>query len=213
MRDSAFQFYYQENIDALISEGAEIIYMSPLSDKKIPDVDALYIGGGFPETHAKELSENTRYKEELKALAAKGLPIYAECGGLIYLGKELVLEGVTYAMAGLLPIVFGFSKKPQAHGYTLVTVEANNPYYKIGTEIRGHEFHYSNVLKWDGNEKDLAFRLTRGSGLINNKDGVVLKNILATYTHIHALGTPAWAEAIIRNAVLYRNNKKAGPVS
>ncbi|MDQ1331729.1 MAG: cobyrinic acid a,c-diamide synthase, partial [Thermodesulfobacteriota bacterium] len=85
--------------------------------------------------------------------------------------------------------------------------------YKIGTEIRGHEFHYSSVLKWDGEEKDLAFRLTRGSGLINNRDGVVLKKIRATYTHSHALGTPAWAEAIIKNALLYRNNKKAGPVS
>ena len=213
MKDSAFQFYYQENIDALLSEGAELVYTSPLSDKTIPDVDALYIGGGFPETHAKELSENIFYKEELKALAAKGLPIYAECGGLMYLGKELVLDGATYAMAGLLPIAFGFSKKPQAHGYTIVMVEENNPYYKIGTEIRGHEFHYSSVLEWGGEEKDLAFRLKRGSGLINNKDGVVFKNILATYTHIHALGTPAWAEAMIRNAVGYRDNKKAGPAS
>lgn len=213
MRDSAFQFYYQENIDALISEGAELVYTSPLSDKIIPDVDALYIGGGFPETHAKELSENNFYKEELKALAAKGLPIYAECGGLMYLGKDLFLDGVVYDMAGLLPISFGFSKKPQAHGYTIVIVEENNPYYKVGTEIRGHEFHYSSVLKWGGEDKDLAFRLKRGSGLINNRDGVVFKNILATYTHIHALGTPIWAEAMIRNAIKYRENKKAEPAS
>ena len=213
MRDSAFQFYYQENIDALISEGAELVYTSPLSDKTIPDVDALYIGGGFPETHAKELSENTFYKKELKALAVKGLPIYAECGGLMYLGKELVLDGVTYAMAGLIPIVFGFSKKPQAHGYTIVMVKENNPYYKVGTEICGHEFHYSSVLEWGGEEKDLAFRLKRGSGLINNRDGVVFKNVLATYTHIHARGTPEWAEAMIRNAVGYRDTIKAGPAS
>ncbi len=213
MKDSAFQFYYQENIDALISEGAELVYTSPLSDKTIPDVDALYIGGGFPETHAKELSENTFYKEELKTLAETGLPIYAECGGLMYLGKELVLDGVTYEMAGLIPVVFGFSKKPQAHGYTIVMVEENNPYYNVGTEIRGHEFHYSSVIKWNGEEKDLAFRLKRGSGLINNRDGVVFKNVLATYTHIHALGTSAWAEAMIRNAVKYRENKKAGPAS
>jgi len=207
MRDSAFQFYYQENIDALISEGADLIYTSPLSDKTMPDIDALYIGGGFPETHAKGLSENTSYKEELKALAEKGLPVYAECGGLMYLGKELFLDGVTYDMTGLLPIAFGFSKKPQAHGYTIVEVEENNPYYKTGTEIRGHEFHYSSVLKWEGEEKDLAFRLKRGSGLINNRDGVVLKNVLATYTHIHALGTPFWAEAMVRNALSYRETK------
>ncbi|RPJ14378.1 MAG: cobyrinate a,c-diamide synthase [Desulfobacteraceae bacterium] len=210
MRDSAFQFYYQDNIDALISAGAELVYTSPLSDKTIPDVDALYIGGGFPETHAKELSENTFYKEELKALAAKGLPIYAECGGLMYLGKELVLGDVTYAMAGLIPIVFGFSKKPQAHGYTIIIVEEKNPYYKVGTEIRGHEFHYSSVLKWDGEDKDLAFRLKRGSGLINNRDGVVFRNILATYTHIHALGNHFWAEAMIRNALFYRETKTKG---
>lgn len=208
--DSAFQFYYQDNIDALILAGAELVYTSPLSDKTIPAVDALYIGGGFPETHAKELSENISFKEELKALAAKGLPIYAECGGLMYLGKELVLDGITYSMAGLLPVVFGFSEKPQAHGYTIVRVEEKNPYYEVGTEIRGHEFHYSSILKWDGEEKDLAFRLKRGSGLINKKDGVVFRNILATYTHIHALGTPSWAEAMIRNAVRYRAIKKQG---
>jgi len=213
MKDSAFQFYYQENIDALISSGAELVYTSPLSDKTIPDIDALYIGGGFPETHAKELSENTFYKEELKSLAANGLPIYAECGGLMYLGKKLILDGATYAMAGFIPIVFGFSKKPQAHGYTIVTVDAINPYYKVGTEISGHEFHYSSVLEWGGEEKDLVFRLKRGSGLINNRDGVVFKNVLATYIHIHALGTPEWAEAMIRNAVIHRLNKKAGPAS
>ncbi|MBU1712703.1 MAG: hydrogenobyrinic acid a,c-diamide synthase (glutamine-hydrolyzing), partial [Proteobacteria bacterium] len=213
IRDSAFQFYYQENIDALISVGAELVYTSPLSDKTIPDIDALYIGGGFPETHAKELSENNFYKEELKALAAKGLPIYAECGGLMYLGKSLVLDGVSYDMADVLPVVFGFSEKPQAHGYTIVEVERNNPYFEAGMEIRGHEFHYSSVLKWGGEDKDLAFRLKRGSGLINNRDGIVFRNVLATYTHIHALGTPAWAEAMIRNAVKYRENKKAGPAS
>lgn len=213
MRDSAFQFYYQENIDALVSAGAELVYTSPLSDNSIPDIDALYIGGGFPETHAKKLSENTFYKDELKALAEKGLPVYAECGGLMYLGKGLVYEGVTYAMTGLIPILFGFSKKPQAHGYTIVAVEETNPYYKTGTEIRGHEFHYSSVLRWDGKEKDLAFKLKRGSGIINDRDGVIFKNVLATYTHIHALGTPAWAESMIRNAFTYRENKKAGPAS
>jgi cobyrinic acid a,c-diamide synthase len=113
-------------------------------------------------------------------------------------------------MAGLIPIVFGFSKKPQAHGYTIIIVEEKNPYYKVGTEIRGHEFHYSSVLKWDGEDKDLAFRLKRGSGLINNRDGVVFRNILATYTHIHALGNHFWAEAMIRNALFYRETKTKG---
>jgi cobyrinic acid a,c-diamide synthase len=207
IRDSAFQFYYQENIDALVSEGAEIIYTSPLSDSRIPDINALYIGGGFPETHAKELSENISYKEDLRILATKGLPIYAECGGLMYLGKELLLDGTAYKMAGLFPIVFGFSKRPQAHGYTVVFVEKDNPYYRAGTEIRGHEFHYSNILKWEGQDEDLAFRIQRGSGLVNKRDGAVFNNVLATYTHIHALGTPCWAEAIVSKAAEYRDSE------
>jgi len=207
VKDSAFQFYYHENIEALISAGAELVYISPLSDKNIPDIDALYIGGGFPETHAKELAENITFKDNLKALATEGLPIYAECGGLMYLGKELFFDGKTYAMAGVLPVVFGFSKRPQAHGYTVSEVKGKNPYYEVGTKIYGHEFHYSSVLEWDGEEKDLAFCLERGSGFIKNKDGIIFKNVLATYTHIHAFGTPAWAEAMIRNAVSYRDNK------
>lgn len=207
VKDSAFQFYYHENIDALVSAGAELLFISPLSDKNIPDIDALYIGGGFPETHAKELAENISFKENLKSLASGGLPIYAECGGLMYLGEELIFDGETYAMAGVLPVVFGFSKRPQAHGYTVSEVKEKNPYYEVGTKIYGHEFHYSNVLKWDGDEKDLAFCLKRGSGFIEKKDGIIFKNVLATYTHIHALGTPVWAKAMIRNAVNYRENQ------
>jgi len=207
IKDSAFQFYYHENLDALISAGAKLVYLSPLSDKSIPDIDALYIGGGFPETHAKELAENTSFKEKLKLLAAEGLPIYAECGGLMYLGKELIFNGQTYAMAGVLPVVFGFSKKPQAHGYTICKVKEKNPYYEVGSKIYGHEFHYSNVLKWDGDEKDLAFSLERGTGFIKKQDGIIFKNVFATYTHIHAFGTPDWAKAMINNAINYSSKK------
>lgn len=213
IKDSAFQFYYQDNIEALVSAGAELVYMSPLTEKTISDIDALYIGGGFPETHAKELAENVSFKKELKALTEKNLPVYAECGGLMYLGEELILDGASYPMAGILPVSFGFSTKPQAHGYTIIQVEEKNPFYQTGTEIRGHEFHYSNVLKWKGEEKNLAFRMKRGTGLINKKDGVVFRNILATYTHIHALGTPAWVGALIRNANIFRNSKKEKPAS
>jgi len=140
-------------------------------------------------------------------LAQGGLPIYAECGGLMYLGEKLVLDEKTFPMAGVLPIVFGFSKKPQGHGYTVVTVEQKNPYFDIGSEIKGHEFHYSKVLKWNGADKDLAFTMKRGAGIINKRDGVCYKNVLATYTHIHALGTPSWAGALVRNAMAYKNNR------
>jgi cobyrinic acid a,c-diamide synthase len=206
-KDSAFQFYYPENIDALEAAGAEVVFISPLTEKTLPELDALYIGGGFPETHAKELAENESFRKELKALAEGSLPIYAECGGLMYLGAELVLEGKSYPMAGVLPLSFDFYPRPQGHGYTIVTVENENPFYEIGTEIRGHEFHYSRVLHWTGDDKDLVFRMQRGVGITKEKDGICFKNVLATYTHIHSLGTPQWAEALINNAIAYKNKK------
>ena len=210
IKDSAFQFYYPENIDSLVSSGAEIIFISPLTTNKIPPVDALYIGGGFPETHAEKLSENEQFRNELKALAEDGLPIYAECGGLMYLGKALVLNDKSYQMAGVLPVVFGLSKKPKGHGYTIISVERENKYFKKGTEIRGHEFHYSYVIEWKGNDRDLIFNMKKGNGFINKKDGVCYKNVLATYTHIHALGTPSWAESMVSNAISYNKTKKQG---
>jgi cobyrinic acid a,c-diamide synthase len=119
IRDSAFQFYYPENIEALKAAGAETLFISPLTSDTIPPIDALYIGGGFPETHAEQLAQNFKFKEKLKHLAENDLPIYAECGGLMYLGQELVLDDKSYPMAQVLPVVFGFSKKPQGHGYTV----------------------------------------------------------------------------------------------
>jgi len=208
IKDSAFQFYYPENIEALHAAGAETMMISPFTSNDIPPVDALYIGGGFPETHAQELANHVTFRIQLKDLAENGLPIYAECGGLMYLGEALVLDQGTFPMAGVIPVVFGFSKKPQGHGYTVVSVEHENPYYKIGSEIKGHEFHYSKVIKWRGTDKDLVFGMKRGSGFLNKRDGVCYKNVLATYTHIHALGTPLWAEALVRNAMAYKNKKK-----
>lgn len=207
IKDSAFQFYYPENIEALEAAGAETIFISPLVNDNIPPVDALYIGGGFPETHARQLAENVTFRQQLKTLAQKGLPIYAECGGLMYLGEELILDEKSFPMAGVLPVVFGFSRRPQGHGYTIVTVEQPNPYFKVGSEIKGHEFHYSRVLKWRGADKDLVFAMKRGTGFVNRRDGVCYKNVLATYTHIHALGTPTWAESMVRTAMDYKDKK------
>jgi len=207
LRDSAFQFYYPENIEALEAAGAQIVFISPLREKNPADIDALYIGGGFPETHAQELAENRAFSESLRALAMDGLPVYAECGGLMYLGEELVLEGKSYAMARVLPLAFGLFKRPQGHGYTVVSVERDNPYYPIGTEIRGHEFHYSRVLRWSGAEEDFVFRMQRGVGIHGDRDGLLYKKVLATYTHIHALGNPGWAGALVRNAVAFRSQR------
>jgi cobyrinic acid a,c-diamide synthase len=204
IRDSAFQFYYPENIDALGERGAEIVYISPLKDPELPELDALYIGGGFPETHAEQLSANKTFNSQLKALAEDGLPIYAECGGLMYLGEQLVLDSKPYPMVGILPVTFDFFKRPQGHGYTIIKVEGKNPYYDVGSEIRGHEFHYSRVSKRDSQKSDLVFRMQRGAGIEKDRDGILYKNVLATYTHVHALGTPEWAPALIRNAIKFK---------
>ena len=206
IRDSAFQFYYPENIDALSKGGAKVVFVSPLKDRELPRLDALYIGGGFPETHADHLANNESFSRQLKDLAEDGLPIYAECGGLMYLGEKLLLEGKSYPMVGILPLVFDFFKKPQGHGYTIVSVEGENPYYDVGSEIKGHEFHYSRVSNWTGNDIDLIFRMQRGTGISKDRDGIVYKNVLATYIHVHALGTPGWSGALIRNAVKYKNS-------
>ena len=210
LKDSAFQFYYPENIEALKQAGAETVFISPLKGDEIPDVDALYIGGGFPETHAEKLAKNRRFLNRLKKLAMAGLPIYAECGGLMFLGKEIIVENITYKMAGVLPIVFGLSKKPQGHGYTIALVEKENPFFKPGTIIKGHEFHYSKVLHCDSNDYEMVFFMKRGIGLTDNRDGVCVKNVLATYTHIHSLGMPDWARSMVRNAREYNSSAIQG---
>ena len=206
IKDSAFQFYYPENIEALKVAGAEIELISPLEIKTLPQLHALYIGGGFPETHAAQLSENKSFSRQLKTMVEGGFPIYAECGGLMYLGKELILEDRSYPMTGILPLVFDFYKRPQGHGYTILKVEGQNPYFPVGAEIKGHEFHYSRVRNWSGQKNDLVFQMQRGAGIHEERDGILYKNVLATYTHIHALGNPGWAKALVRNAIEYQSS-------
>ncbi len=208
--DSAFQFYYPENLEALVDAGAELVYMSPLGSDELPDIDGLYIGGGFPETHAAALSENFRFRNALKERAETGLPIYAECGGLMYLGESLVLDR-SYPMAGILPVSFGFSKRPQGHGYTEITVGRENPYFPTGMKLRGHEFHYSRVIEWRGRDSDLVFNMEKGHGIIKClgglRDGLCIGNVLATYTHLHALGCPHWARSLVHLAERERGKR------
>jgi cobyrinic acid a,c-diamide synthase len=206
IRDSAFQFYYPENLEALEAAGAELTFTSPLDEKEPPPMDALYIGGGFPETHASELSENISYREHLRMLAQNGFPIYAECGGLMYLGKSLVMADGTYPMVGVFPLTFELYQKPQGHGYTIHKVIGQNPFFEIGTEIKGHEFHYSKATQYLGDPDCLVFQVKRGAGLIEKRDAICYQNVLATYTHVHALGTPLWAKAMVDTAISYKQS-------
>lgn len=203
-RDSAFQFYYPENLAVLRNNGARIVDISPLSDTCLLDIDLLYIGGGFPETHAEALAENKNFRTSLRKAADAGLPIYAECGGLMYLGERLLIKDREYPMAGALPVSFEMVDKPQGHGYTILEVVAENPYFSSGTTIKGHEFHHSRVISIDENKIRFAYKMKRGTGIDGIRDGLCKNQILGSYTHIHALGTTEWADALLISADTFR---------
>jgi cobyrinic acid a,c-diamide synthase len=209
IRDRAFQFYYPDNLEALEERGAVVREINALSDRELPDVDALYIGGGFPETQAAGLAENRTFSRSLREAAEGGLPVYAECGGLIYLGRSLKVGGTSYPMASVLPVDFVLEERPQAHGYTIVRVEGENPFFDKDSIMRGHEFHYSRVANPEV-MKDLCFTMQRGQGLATGRDGIVYRNVLATYTHLHAAGVPRWAEGMVRSARAFRERRKVG---
>lgn len=196
--DAAFQFYYSENLEALEDAGAELVAINALEEECLPPLDGLYIGGGFPETSAKLLAENSSFRNSVKDAAENGMPIYAECGGLIYLGESIELDGEIYPLTGVFPVRFGMSKKPQAHGYSVFVADGDNPFYSSGQEVKGHEFRYSTIVEWQGNAADLALRMERGTGFSEGRDGLTKKNVLALYTHVHALGTTAWAQGFMK---------------
>ncbi len=210
IRDSAFQFYYPENLEALQEAGAAVLELSALDDPVLPPhLDALYIGGGFPETHARTLAENLSFRNSVKAAAQAGLPIYAECGGLMYLGEHIQVGSEKFPMVGLFPHDFVMGKKPQGHGYTVLEVARANPYFPLGTILKGHEFHYSQMRPEPGPDAPMAFRVTRGTGIGGQREGLIYQNVLATYTHLHALGSPEWAAGIVRLAREYHQGAGA----
>jgi len=178
--DSAFCFYYQDTFDSLKMSGAELVFFSPMSDK-LPQVDGLYLGGGYPELFAKELeASNTRH--EIKTAAQDGMPIYGECGALLYLGASLKTDS-TYRMAGVLGASSRMTGKLQALGYTEAEGIMDSPIAKKGAIIRGHEFHYSTTEC----DRDVRFvyRLRRGKGIFEGRDGMIEHNAMASYMHTH----------------------------
>jgi len=203
LRDSAFQFYYPENLDALTRTGAELVEITALEARSIPAVDALYIGGGFPETHAERLAENTIFKKSLLEAVQKGLPVYAECGGLMYLARQLTIDETTYPMVGVFEVDTVLERRPQGHGYMMVDVVAQNPFFAVGSILKGHEFHYSYIRSDKVESSSYAFRVTRGHGINGAYDGIFRYNALGTYLHLHALGTPQWSTAILIQAAKY----------
>ena len=198
-RDRAFTFYYPENLEALEAAGAELIFVDAFHDPALPPVDALYIGGGFPEIFMAELSANVSLRGSVKAAAEDGLPIYAECGGLMYLAQRIRWGDRSAEMAGVLPLDVAMTGRPQGHGYVVAEVVGDNPFFPAGAVLRGHEFHNSTVVNVTG-ELATAYRLARGAGLGDGRDGLVYRNVLASYTHLHAAAAPGWAEGFIDRA-------------
>jgi cobyrinic acid a,c-diamide synthase len=207
IRDSSFWFYYPENLKQLEKLGAVLVEIDAISDPELPPLDALYIGGGFPETQAQPLTDNKKFRNSLKEEIEKGLPVYAECGGFMYLGQSLVVNDKTYPMVGALPVEFILQKKPQGHGYTILEVAESNPYYPVGETLKGHEFHYSKAVLMGKEGVKFAFKVGRGNGIDGLRDGILRKNVLGTYTHIHAAGTPMWAKSLFRKAWEHRKNE------
>ncbi len=160
-------------------------------------MDALYIGGGFPETQAGLLSRNEAFRRSLREAAEKGLPIYAECGGFMYLGESLTVGDRHYPMVGALPVSFGMEKRPQGHGYTVLEVEQENPFFPVGMQLKGHEFHYCRILSRTGRRGTSGLSCQAGNGIDGKREGMCRKNILAGFTHLHALGTPEWAAGLV----------------
>jgi len=194
IRDHAFNFYYPENLEALVNEGAELVFINSFKDR-LPEVDGLYIGGGFPEFFLKELEKNRGLRKDIAKAIEASLSVYAECAGLMYLSQKIHWQGRSYEMVGAIPAEVQVSEKPEGHGYVIAEIMDENPLFPIGLTIRGHEFHHSKVSV----KKDVkfAYQIRRGHGIDGKRDGVLYKNMFAAYTHLHALGTPCWAEAFV----------------
>ena len=184
--DEAFNFYYKENLEALEYNNAKIEYFSPIHDEQLPSVDALYIGGGYPEIFKKDLSKNTTMLESIKEFSQDNHPIYAECGGLMYLCKTID----SLPMVDVFPYHSMLTKRVQGLSYTIAHVQRDNPILKKNTTYQGHEFHYSKVEYTGSNSNDFAFSMRRGVGITGKYDGLLKNNTLASYIHTHTACLP-----------------------
>jgi cobyrinic acid a,c-diamide synthase len=195
--DEAFQFYYPDTLDALRAAGAEVVPWSPLEDARLPDVDALYLGGGYPEVHAARLAENVGARAAVRAFVGSGRPVYAECGGLMYLADRLEnLEGDSHRMVGVLPVHVRMRPRRLTLGYREVRLESDGLLGAAGTVLRGHEFHASHLeTAPDGIE--CSYRVVDPTGGDPWSEGYRVGNTLASYIHLCWESRPGTAEAFV----------------
>ena len=211
VRDRAFGFYYSDDLEMLESLGAKLIYFDATKDAKLPEVDGLFIGGGFPETHMAELEANKSLRADIAARAEAGLPIYAECGGLMYLTRSISWEGRRFEMVGAIDADTVMNEKPQGRGLVQLQETEHHPWAadneKLDYAMHGgqdedapliaaHEFHYAGLCNL-GDEVRYAYRVKRGAGIDGLNDGIVHRNILASFTHLRNSARVSWARRFI----------------
>ena len=193
-RDDAFSFYYEDNLDLLREQGAEIIPFSPIADEVLPPgLDALYFGGGYPELYARELSANTPMLDQIRAFARSGGHIYAECGGLLYLSQQLsTVDGNVYPMLDILPLKMEMTDRLVDFGYVTVTFTQDCLLGPRGTTIRGHSFHYSRICS--DSEVPTSYQVEFSLSGKQQREGFTRGNVLASYVHLHFGANPAVAQ-------------------
>jgi cobyrinic acid a,c-diamide synthase len=191
-RDRAFGFYYAGDLEALEEAGAELVFFDALREARLPVVDALFIGGGFPECFTSELETNASLRTDIRKRIEGGMPVYAECGGLMYLARSISWKEKRHEMVGAIPADIMMRDRPTGRGYVVLEQTAAHPWHiGPGNEIRAHEFHYSTLENADPGLV-YAYRVKRGHGIDGERDGIVLKNVLASYTHLRAAGGCDW---------------------
>lgn len=199
-QDPSFGFYYPGDLDALELAGAELVFINTIKDQTLPkELDGLFIGGGFPETQMQALSENVSMRESIHQAIEAGLPVYAECGGLMYLAENLVWKDKQAAMVGVIPADAVMHEKPQGRGYIKVTERDEMPWPKDEVQadiINAHEFHYSRLenLREKG---QFAYDVVRGQGIDGEHDGWIYKNLLASYAHMRDTSQHHWASRFV----------------
>ena len=209
VRCSAFGFYYPDDLQALQDAGAEIIEIDPCHQGQLPEIDALFIGGGFPETHMNELEANKQLRSAIKTAIDNGLPTYAECGGLMYLARSIQWNDESREMVGCIDTDIIMEKRPQGRGYVQLQETENSLWprpasWEEGNIINAHEFHYSRFNNV-GNNVQFAFDVKRGMGINGESDGYVYKNLLANYTHQRNTWKNPWAQRFIEFARSHKN--------
>ena len=194
--DEAFSFYYEDNLELLRERGAEILRFSPLNDASLPPgLDALYLGGGYPELHAERLSCNRPMLEDVRTFVASGKPVYAECGGMMYLSERLQVEGKSYPMVGALPLAIEMADRLVQFGYVTVELTEDCLLGRKGTVVRGHSFHHSRIVSQD--EVATSYHVQYSMSGKEELEGFRQGSVLASYIHLHFRANPAVAENFV----------------